>query len=428
MVSLRYSSIISALFWLYFASTFSYAHLPLAVYYHALGSLFNYVGGLILLLGVFYMPGMKFRQHEVLLLFSIAAILMIDCVGQVLVAFADGFGHTDPELLLRSFKSFLGVFTPFVLVLFLIKIAELCSFSFEDLSKATRYSFYILLSYLIVEMLGSKYGLEPFRFMVQLVSKYLNYRDEINDLGGRIRGFSNEPSYMAVPVMFLVTVLLIDKKINNSWRYILLLLMVSVSAVSLSKNLLIGLIVLLLIHGLYYRKVMPFMVFGVLFFMILFYMNIQQNIGIRLQYESHGIDFSTLTRVGSWVAAWNGFLDYPLFGRGFGLAGRFIIDYYPKWFYLSPEADKWIAAAGNMATPVFSNFFRLLFEMGVMGLVLLFVVIYGFTRNSNDRSLYAHDNLLIIVGFLLSFNMVDILTYWPWFVLLGFKRYVWEVR
>jgi hypothetical protein len=428
MVTLRYYSIIRALFSLYFLSTFSYVHLPFAVYHHSLGSLFNYFGGLIILLSVFYIPLLKFSRHEAWLLFSISSVLMIDVICQGLVAFIDGFTHTEPEMLLRSFKAFFGMLLPLISVIYFIKVAEESSFSFKYLSEYSRYSLYILLLYLIVEVLGSKYGVEPFRYIVAFVSKYLNYRDEMISLAGRIRGFSNEPSYMAVPVIFLVTILLIDKNINNVWRYFLLLLLFAVSAVSLSKNLLIGLVVLSLLHGFYYRKAIPYMILLVSVFIFIFYINIEENIGIRLQYESHGIDYSTVTRVGSWVAAWEGFLDYPIFGRGLGLAGKFIVDYYPKWFYLSPEASKWVAASENIAAPVFSNLFRLLFEMGAMGVIILFIIIYGFTRKSNDRSLLSHDNILIITGYILSYCMVDVLTYWPWYILLGLRRNIWEVR
>ena len=426
--SKSYKSDLWYLLWLYFTLTFSYAHLPFAKYHHSLGSLFNYVGAIIVMLGVTHINRLRFNEKEVSGLLGCVVILIIAFVGQFLQAVFDGFDHTDPDLMNRSLKTVFTMLTPIISVYVIIVLAKVSDFTFSDLAKATRISIYILLAYLFVEVLGAKYQYEPFKGIVEFVSKYLNYRDEFAQLGGRLRGFSNEPSYMSVPIIFMASVLLIDRSLNNNKRYVLLGLMMVLSSVSLSKNLLIGLIVLLAVHALYYKKFVPFLFISIVVLVVSFYVNLLDNGGILWQYKNYGFDYSTLTRVGSWIAAYKGFLEYPVFGCGLGLAGRFIVDYYPKYFYLLPESGKWTDAAMTFSAPVFSNLFRNLFELGMMGVIWVAYLIYSLIRVSNSRRVFSHDNFILITGFILSYSMVDILTFWPWFVLLGIRRMNEEIR
>ena len=243
-----------------------------------------------------------------------------------------------------------------------------------------------------------------------------------------MRGFSNEPSYMAVVVVFLTTILLIDNTRPKKTNYFFLVVVLVLSAASLSKNLLGGVMVLLVFHAFYYKKIFP-AIFLLIALSVAYFMYATTQVeGIQWQYEAYGYDISTITRVGSWVAAWDGFINSPFIGNGYGLAGGVLHKFYPEWFYISPEAADWEAASVSFATPVFSNIFRVMFESGFLGLTLVFGSIYFLIRVSNRRKLLSHDNVMLVCAFLLCFGMVDVMSYWPFYVALGIRRSLSEVR
>jgi len=419
---------VHSLLWLYFGLSFSYAHLPLAVVHHSLGSLFNYIGALLLGAALLKLPLLRFRKAEVLALFGSFVILVTALLGQTVNAMLTAFRGAGPDLLLRSALTLWSVMLPLVAVVLITRLARLASFTFRHMADATRFAMYFLLIYLTIEILGATFQIEPFAAVVGLVSKYLNYRDDLDMLGGRIRGFSNEPSYLSVVVIFMFTVMLIDQRVSNLKRYTLLLTILILSSASLSKNILGGLAILIILHAFYFRRLILPLSVALAALIGLFYLGLSQNEAISLQYEEFGVDISTLTRMGSWVAAWNGFMASPLFGNGLGLAGKLIVPYYPDWFYASPEATQWEAAAMQFGAPVFSNVFRTLFELGLFGIAFVAYVLHALIRLSNRRSLLAHDNAMLLAAFLVSYGMVDVLTFWPLYVALAIRRQPEDVR
>jgi hypothetical protein len=124
------------------------------------------------------------------------------------------------------------------------------------MSQAVFWASVVLSLYLVVEIIGIRYSLEPFSSIVDIVSEYLNYRDEARQSGGRVRGFTNEPSYLAVVIIFLISVLLVDKSRSKNVNYLLVFCMVAISSAAVSKNLVIGLSIVLFIHALYFRRLL----------------------------------------------------------------------------------------------------------------------------------------------------------------------------
>jgi hypothetical protein len=231
-----------------------------------------------------------------------------------------------------------------------------------------------------------------------------------------------------VVIIYLSAILLIDNTRSRRQNYMLLGCLVVVSAASVSKNVLVGIIFLLIIHSIFYRHLIPVIALAVACIVLFFIYSTSQIDGIQWQYDEYGVDFSTITRVGSWVAALTGFLDAPLLGNGIGLAGGLITKFYPDWFYVSPEALDWESASVNYGSPVFSYVFRILFEMGLAGAIFFLQMIYLLIRCSNRRSVFSHDNFLLFSGFLLTCAMVDAMSFWPFYAALGIPRGNEDVR
>lgn len=192
----------------------------------------------------------------------------------------------------------------------------------------------------------------------------------------------------------------------------------------MSKNVLIGAFIVLLINCIYIKRLIIPTALLLCYLIFMFILMTSELDAYVSQYKSLGFDISTITRVGSWTAAWYGFLDSPFLGNGMGLAGKFLPNYYPEWFYISPESNDWSLASINFGTPVFSNLFRVLFEGGIFGAGCIVYFVISLVRLSNSRSLLSRDNFLLLSGFFLAFMMVDQLTYWPIFVALGLNRSV----
>ncbi len=99
----------------------------------------------------------------------------------------------------------------------------------------------------------------------------------------------------------------------------------------------------------------------------------EQNIAIWLwQYEEIGVDFSTITRFGSQLAAIGLWLDNIVFGVGPGLSGAYLPDYYPNWMLAnSNEIQIWTALSKeNLGSPTFSIYTRILAEYGIFGAII----------------------------------------------------------
>jgi hypothetical protein len=306
-------------------------------------------------------------------------------------------------------------------IISIVSLANLSGFNFKDAMKAIKISSFILIIYMTIELLSGTYDITPFNDFINIVTPFIQYRSDLEDVSGRIRGFSNEPSYLGVVIVFLISTLLVFS--NNKLKdYIFIFIILFLSSFSMSKNILIGAIFILVINFFYFKKILVPTILLIIYLCYKFYIMTSSLDAYMAQYQNLGYDISTITRVGSWVAAWNGFLDSPIFGNGFGIAGKYLQYYYPQWFFNSPEASGWLAASENYGAPVFNSLFRVLFEGGIAGLVCLIYFIISLIRLSNNRSILTKDNAILLAGFSMAFMMVDQLSYWPFYVVLGLCR------
>lgn len=409
----------------YFFLSISYAHLPLATIHHSLGSAFNYVFMVIFLYCLLSGRGrIALNRPEVNFISFIFTIIGAAWLMQLYHVYM--LLGMDGNL--RSLTSVISSIASYFALIIIIGLARRSDFTFVEMSQVVFWASVVLSLYLVVEIIGIRYSLEPFSSIVDIVSEYLNYRDEARQSGGRVRGFTNEPSYLAVVIIFLISILLVDKSRSKIVNYWLVFFMVAISSAAVSKNLVVGLSIVLFIHALYFRRLLPFIIMVVAILVFYFFYSVSQIEGIQWQYDAYDVDFSTITRVGSWVAALAGFVDSPLIGNGFGLAGGLIAKYYPDWFYISPEALDWESASVLFASPVFSYTFRIIFEMGVLGFIYIIGLFLFLIRISNNRSFLSHDNFLLMAGLFVSFLMLDAMSFWPFYAALAIKRDIEHVR
>jgi len=95
-----------------------------------------------------------------------------------------------------------------------------------------------------------------------------------------------------------------------------------------------------------------------------------------IEYVVLGDSVSNLSRLASNVAAYNMFLDHPLFGVGYGQYGFHVSAVMPEWGYKSWEIRNWLTDENAAWPPVFSVYARFAAEMGLSGL-LLWVGVWG---------------------------------------------------
>ena len=137
-------------------------------------------------------------------------------------------------------------------------------------------------------------------------------------------------------------------------------------------------------------------------------------------FDSAVKETSNLTRFGSQAAAWNVFLENPLWGIGWGQGALCLVDYYPYWAWDSIEIREYF----RYNPSIFGIYPRILAELGLVG-ITTWICLWGFAvaniycrfkRLGNE-----HDVALMvsIIGVLLSgFNM-DIFHFWAYWIFLG---------
>jgi O-antigen ligase len=401
--------------WTVFLS-FSYVHLPLVAIHHSLGSLFNFpLFVLILVAGTNIVLGDSFPRALLRYFVCYAFCTILVLIGSFML-FNGLLGSSDPAQTKLCVSAISNLWLP-LLVVCIGYATHTCRYSIEDLYAHSHIPTRILVSFLCFEFAAVGLKLPLISDLYQAMLPVLQYRTDSDAFAGRVRGLSNEPSYLAIVVIFLTTIHLLTYLRGNKKALVYVLLLGAIGVVSLSKNLLLSLVVLISVTSVLNKGAakygIPFLgLLGLIFFYFL-----QSNEGIYWQYRENGIDFSTLTRIGSWHAAFSGFLDSPVFGWGPGSAGYLLDRFYPSYFFMSNDADHWIEQKEVFGIPVFNYFFRSLFEYGLVGLLFLIYLCALSTRACGSR-FFSRENVLILVAFFLVINMTDNLTYWPFIILL----------
>jgi hypothetical protein len=298
----------------------------------------------------------------------------------------------------KIFASGLSTIIRFLMLILLIPIIR--NIDFSVLIIYMKIGFIISTVYVFIEIVDR---VIPFYFrsnslgLIDLIQPY--FHDRLDYDLYRTRGFAFEPSFLA---LYLITVLPFLIAANS--RILLLLWFICfISSASLTAFLGLSVFLFYYNHG-------KFKIFILIFFLAL--------ISILLfNFESNDM-ISTITRVGSWVSAIKGIFYNPFFGVGPSMSGFWVSQYYPKFFDISFESDKWREVAANhFAAPTFASILTFIFDFGIP--LFLFIIIFLMKNkywNSLKQSKLAVSACLSLLA--ASFGM-NTYAYWGYWVFLA---------
>lgn len=275
----------------------------------------------------------------------------------------------------RMFKTLLSDTIKFFLVPFFVLFIN--KVGMERLVVYIRRGFYISCAYVFVEiflsLIPAFLGFGRFELMNSIDSLF---HARINDWGPlRTRGLSFEPGYQGAFLIFCLPFVFSDCRERVRARNLLLWL------VCLFTTGAPGAFFAAIIFFISFKYdwinarlvkmifVMTASVFSLLFF-----------------YAMLGLSefISTITRTGSWVASISAIFDNAFLGVGPGMSGYWLINYYPDFFYNSPEAGGWWQSGIDyMNAPTFSSLFNYVLNYGVLPVLVVSLFFYfsGFWRN-----------------------------------------------
>ena len=137
---------------------------------------------------------------------------------------------------------------------------------------------------------------------------------------------------------------------------------------------------------------------------------------------------SNIARLGTQVAAFNMFLEYPFFGVGYGQYTFHVAEYMPNWAYAAQEI---VDRLSNIESdvPIFSLYARILGETGIIGIaiwggIILTILnkLLNIRKRVNEKDIKIVNIILVsYIGTIISFNNFDsfsILGFWLTIVLV----------
>jgi hypothetical protein len=139
------------------------------------------------------------------------------------------------------------------------------------------------------------------------------------------------------------------------------------------------------------------------------------------QWSDGRVDYSSIMRFGSMVAAFKLFCDNFLIGVGFGQSGFLIPSYYPDWIWSSPDALPFSHASDSGGAPTFAFLPKLLAEIGCIGFLFISFKFLRLTTKLMASSSFKEASLfyLSFIGFLIASFGVEGYLYIPAWIILG---------
>jgi hypothetical protein len=127
---------------------------------------------------------------------------------------------------------------------------------------------------------------------------------------------------------------------------------------------------------------------------------------------------STITRVGSWVSAINGILYNPFFGVGPSMSGFWVSQYYPDFFNISFESEKWREVAANeFAAPTFASILTFIFDFGIP--LFLFIIIFLVKNKYWNRLKHSKLAVSACLSLLAASFGMNTYAYWGYWIFLA---------
>lgn len=360
------------------ASLGSFNHLPLTQVHFLLGSAPYYF---LVVLGIFLLARnglVASRPLFVAFLLVLAACMLSICANLPKIVYTESLRASGSARAVTTTLSWV-IYFGFAAVCFSVAGREKLDFLF--FRRMVVLSFTLLLPYYFLEILTIQ-GNSAAESILRALEAVLHV-PSVEGFAPRVRGLTQEPSYLGVYLAFAYPWLLsFAEGIGWIWGGALVGSVWIVAVYSLSKTALGTLLLLTIIYAfarasrLSFKRILGLSILGLMLVLAVYISSdalYEQNIAIwLLQYEESGVDFSTITRFGSQFAAIGLWLDNIVFGVGPGFSGAYLPDYYPNWMLAnSNEIQVWTALSKeNLGAPTFSIYTRILAEYGVFGAIV----------------------------------------------------------
>jgi hypothetical protein len=233
--------------------------------------------------------------------------------------------------------------------------------------------FYIQIAIIYIQLLVFFVNIDfVTKIYVDIFSILIN-KDILLESLGRPHGISQEPSHAAIFFILSWPIYLFKNKLLSLKGIFVILALLSMLSRSLVIILIIQSITFFFVLSRNKGKITPYI--SVILFLLLLFFIFGDFITSAIDIENSG---STLTRFVAIYSAFKVFLNYPLFGVGFGLTSYFSGQFFSDFGLVSNEI---IDVHNGVRLPFIHNFyFRLLSDLGGIGLSLWFWLVLSQAR------------------------------------------------
>lgn len=275
---------------------------------------------------------------------------------------------------------------------------------------------------------------QQFDFLNQAKQKFLILIEYFSRYGRwRFNGFTQEPSYLGMVLSSLYPIVFMRVYTKLSWSNCILFLgFWACLLLSSSRTGLVTCILLTVVMVSFKPKQLKYLLVFLSIFVITLYMLSLLSSSISSLKDIHILDWfrlgfmgenSTAVRYAHFSAAINLWKSYPILGIGLGQSGYVLPDFYPPWYTLdSPEYALWTSQRFVGGVPTFSFIPKLLAEIGIIGLMILFAFVLRYGRRCLAQikvDIVARKYFFCFLGFIISSFGIDGYLYFPAWLLLG---------
>lgn len=277
-----------------------------------------------------------------------------------------------------AFRFFMGAFITMTFLLIMsLTFQSLTKYSikelFEHINSAVLFASWSLVIYGLIEFTAPYSGLSN---TLLFFLEYIFHDRPIGDYyGNSIRSLAFEPSYLTLPIVFLLALNFIN--IHKKSNLLVVFFLFLIGILSGSRLLAVILMVTIFIYFALRRGIgMKTIIYSSLMIVPFGFILVETILSL---FTIDANMVSNIQRYGTYVAGFYLILDYPIFGVGFGLGGGYLDNYYPDFFYGTYTSDIWIQGA-SFGGSFLSWPIRFVAEVGLFGTILAFSISFIIVR------------------------------------------------
>ncbi|MHA4984947.1 O-antigen ligase family protein [Cetobacterium somerae] len=336
------------------------------------------------------------------LVFSYFIFMSLFMSNIIYIRFGIVRNHTSYTAVLRQIIFLVHIYITIIYNKIIIEDLKL-----ERIFAIIRKSLFYLVSFTLLELVVINfYSDSQIKSIFVFVEKYINpvgmSTDKLIDIK-KMKSLTEEPSMLGA--VFSIYVLPFFLYINSNFTKIKKMIYIVLSCIILiyskASTSMIGVILIsIYIFFQNFKKLWKYSIFII----IIFLMNFTMIIKVFSPLYSKVFELKNLSSVHRYSSVYTnikGFLDYPIFGFGWGNSGFFYLEYFPKWGFTSEESlaiyygKKLPFTGGGITVEYITSF-------GIIGvIILLFILIINLKKLKNtplNNYLKLSIFLIIVLG------------------------------